>query len=236
MIPTRHVMDPWRDSLLTELRLRQIPGDRIGEALAEVDTYCADSGQTPAEAFGDPITYAESLVSTYAAAPMGAWERVWRPTALAFATLAGVFCFLNGIDALAHGDRGVLTAGELLAVALGTAMFPAVISAVLNPALFRRFWAWAGVVIAAHTAMAAPVVLWRTPVMHASEWVLLTVGLFLLAAAWWPTAADRVFADRIIDPRTGSEPFATPRILIAAVRWFLPTTLLIAALVTTLLP
>ena len=236
MIPTRHLLDPWRDSLVTELRLRDIPGERIGEVLAEVDTHCGDSGQTPAEAFGDPIAYAESLVAAYAPAPRSAWERVWRPTAQVFATMGGVFGFLNGVDAVAHGSRGVLTAGELLGVVLGTGVFPALIAAVFNPALFRRRWVWSGIIIAPFAVVGVPVVLWRTPVLHASGWVLLTVGLFLLAAAWWPTASARILADRIIDPRTGSEPFTVPRLLIASIRWALPAVLLITAVVTALLP
>ncbi|MDI6102452.1 hypothetical protein QLQ12_27915 [Actinoplanes sp. NEAU-A12] len=81
-----------------------------------------------------------------------------------------------------------------------------------------------------------PAVLWRTPTEYASGWVLLTAGLFLLAAAWWPTASHRIFADRIIDPRTGSEPFSTPRVLIAVTRWGLPVMLLITAALTAWLP
>ncbi len=236
MIPTRHLMDPWRDALISELRLRETPGQRIGEALAEVDTHCADSGQTPAEAFGDPIVYAQSLIATQAPMPTNAWKRVWRPTAQMFATLAGIFSLLNGINALTHGNQGTLAAGELLAVALGTAAFPSVIAAMFNPALFRRRWVWAAIVIAAPTAIAIPPALWRTPITYASGWVLATAGLSLLAFAWWPTASERMFADRIIDPRTGSEPFTTPRILIAAIRWCLPITLLITATFTALLP
>ena len=130
----------------------------------------------------------------------------------------------------------MLTAGQLLAVAAGTATFPAVIAAVFHPAIFRRRWLWAGIVIAVPTAIGMPVVLWRAPVVHASGWVLLAVGLFLLAAAWWPVASDRMAADRIVDPRTGTEPFVMPRMLSAAIRWWLPAVLLITVVVTALLP
>jgi hypothetical protein len=236
MIPTRDAAGLWHDTFITELRLREIPGDRIGEALAEIDTHCADSGQTPAEAFGDPIVYAASVIAASAPVRKGAWERVGRPMAQVFATLAGVFCFINGIDAATHGGQGVLTAGQLLAVALGTVTFPAVIAAVFHPAVFRRRWLWAGVVIAAPTAIGIPVVLWRTPVVHISGWMLLTVGLFLLAAAWWPVASDRIVADRIVDPRTGTEPFVMPRLVGVAIRWWLPAVLLFTVVVTALLP
>jgi hypothetical protein len=72
MIPTRDVTGPWHDTFITELRLREIPGDRIGEVLAEIDTHCADSGQTPAEAFGDPIVYAASVIAASAPVRKGA--------------------------------------------------------------------------------------------------------------------------------------------------------------------
>ena len=70
---------------------------------------------------------------------------------------------------------------------------------------------------------------------HRTDGVSLSFGvLFLLAVAWWPTASDRLLADRIIDPRTGSEPFDTPRVLVAAVRWMLPTTLLLGVVLVAL--
>jgi hypothetical protein len=46
------------DRLATHLRLRQVPGDRIGEILAEAQAHAAESGEPLAEAFGDPRSYA----------------------------------------------------------------------------------------------------------------------------------------------------------------------------------
>jgi hypothetical protein len=238
MIHARPLMDPWRDTLITELRLRDVPGNRIGEVLAEVDAHCTDSGQTPAEAFGDPITYAQSIIDVHGPGrrPGDAVRKVVLPTAQAFATLAGVFALLNGVNGLVHGGPAEVTAGQVVGVAVGTAVFPLVIAVVFHPALFRRSRAWGIVVAAAPVVSAAPIVLWSTPIAHVSALALLTAGLFLLAAAWWPTASDRVFADRIIDPRTGSEPFTTPRLLLPVVRWFLPATLLIAVVLIILIP
>jgi len=48
-----HLLDPWRDNFVTTLRLRNISGSRIGDALAQVDEHCTESGDTPEEAFGD---------------------------------------------------------------------------------------------------------------------------------------------------------------------------------------
>ena len=235
MIPSRHLMDPWRDALVAELRMREVPGDRIGEALAEVDAYCTDAGQTPAEAFGDPIAYAQSLIDVHAPARVGPARRRLIPAGRAFATLAGVFALLNGVDGVAHTGRGELTAGQLSSVALGTLLFPVVAAAVVSSALFRRRAVWAAVVAVTPWLTAVPVIVWRTPVAHAPGWLLLTAGLFLLALAWWLQASGRLLADRIIDPRTGSEPFTQPRLLLGAIRWLLPAVLLIAVLLTALI-
>jgi hypothetical protein len=236
MIPRRHLMDPWRDSLIMELRMRDVSGERIGEVLAEVDAYCADSGQTPDEAFGDPVTYARELIDIHAPARPGLGQTLLRPAAMTFATVAGILGLLDGVDAIAHGRPGEVTAGQVTGVALGTALFPLVAYLLFHPSVFRRPGLRAGVLMVGPGVTGAPLVLWTTPVAHASGWVLLTAGLFLLAVAWWPSASNRLLRDRIIDPRTGSEPFPPPRLALAVVRWFLPVVLLVTVAVTVLVP
>ena len=49
---TSHIPAAWRDELVLALRLRDASGARIGEVLAEVDEFCADSGQDALTAFG----------------------------------------------------------------------------------------------------------------------------------------------------------------------------------------
>ncbi|MFS0705338.1 hypothetical protein AB6N23_12515 [Cellulomonas sp. 179-A 9B4 NHS] len=56
-----HVDATWREELVLELRLYDVPGDAIGGALAEVEAHCVDSGEDAQEAFGDARTYAASL-------------------------------------------------------------------------------------------------------------------------------------------------------------------------------
>jgi hypothetical protein len=46
------------DRLAMHLRLLHVPGDRIGEILAEAEAHAAESGEPLAEAFGDPRSYA----------------------------------------------------------------------------------------------------------------------------------------------------------------------------------
>jgi predicted membrane channel-forming protein YqfA (hemolysin III family) len=56
-----HVDPTWREELVLELRLHDVPGDAIGGALAEVEAHCVDSGEDAQEAFGDARTYAATL-------------------------------------------------------------------------------------------------------------------------------------------------------------------------------
>lgn len=52
----------YRDKLLVALRLREVPGDRIGEVLAEVEAHVAETGEDPTEAFGPPRRYADEVM------------------------------------------------------------------------------------------------------------------------------------------------------------------------------
>lgn len=42
------------ENLTIQLRLLEVPGDRIGQILAEVETHVADTGSDPVAAFGEP--------------------------------------------------------------------------------------------------------------------------------------------------------------------------------------
>lgn len=53
----------WEGAFVLELRLRGASGQTVGDAVASVESFCHDSGQTPQEAFGDPVDYAASLIS-----------------------------------------------------------------------------------------------------------------------------------------------------------------------------
>lgn len=56
-----HVDPKWAATFTMELNIRQAAGEEIGAALAEVDSHCAESGESAQEAFGDPIEYASQL-------------------------------------------------------------------------------------------------------------------------------------------------------------------------------
>ena len=50
--------DTYRRELVQALRLRNVPPERIGEIVAEVESHVADTGEDPREAFGPARDYA----------------------------------------------------------------------------------------------------------------------------------------------------------------------------------
>lgn len=51
----------YTDDLLLRLRLRDVPGPRIGEIIAEIESHVAETGQHPVDVFGTPAEYAAAL-------------------------------------------------------------------------------------------------------------------------------------------------------------------------------
>ena len=51
----------WCDDFILELRLRDVPGARIGDHLAEVESHCIETGTDPKDAFGDAREYAQEV-------------------------------------------------------------------------------------------------------------------------------------------------------------------------------
>ncbi|SDP04832.1 hypothetical protein SAMN05660199_03104 [Klenkia soli] len=74
----------YREALVLHLRLQEVPADRIGEIVAEVESHVADTGEDPADAFGSPRDYARSLTDEHRKPPW--W---WTTTTLVLAAAAG---------------------------------------------------------------------------------------------------------------------------------------------------
>lgn len=93
--------DAWCGDFVLELRLRDVPGPVIGDRLAEVETHCTETGETPSDAFGDPTDYAARL--DHDSAPervQGAW------TVTAAGAAAQVLAMLVGTSAVPAWARG----------------------------------------------------------------------------------------------------------------------------------
>ncbi|MDO5617840.1 HAAS signaling domain-containing protein [Kocuria sp.] len=123
----------WCNAFMTELRLAEVPGAQIGDHLAEVETHCIESGQEPAEAFGDPVEYAQSLVSESSPVPgRGTWR-------VAVFSAAQVLCLMVGTAAVNHwvrGDAMVLNLVQIACLVLMTALLLA-LPVVMRPVIRR---------------------------------------------------------------------------------------------------
>src|SRR5690606_1217785 len=104
----------WRDAFVVELRVRDVPGRSIGEALGEVEAYCADSGEDAPSAFGDPVAYAGSLAEalpTRRRLPL-------RDGAAVVVQTAGVMGVVWSVPPWLHGEDLVASRGAATTVVL----------------------------------------------------------------------------------------------------------------------
>ncbi|QCB92439.1 hypothetical protein [Cellulomonas shaoxiangyii] len=238
-----HVEPRWRERLVLELRLRDVPGATIGSALAEVEAHCVDSGQDAATAFGAPEAYAATLADAVAVpeprrAPL-------RDGLAAFVQIGGVLATTWSVPPWIRGEELSLTAGAATTMAVATLL--AVAFAVAPGSIVRaltRLRVWQAsllglvpvAVFAAAIALLPAHVLSVTPVPVAvTGLVLLVLGSASLLAGGADGDADLVTA-----------PGRTPQEIAAAARrarrltWaaalFVPAATAVAVALIALLP
>lgn len=83
-------MEDYRQSLIRALRLKDVPGDRIGEIVAEVESHVGDTGEDPVDAFGAPKDYAAVLTEGESREP---W---WRMAIIAVPAFVGGWFVAQG--------------------------------------------------------------------------------------------------------------------------------------------
>jgi hypothetical protein len=116
----------WCDDLLLRLRMLSVPGPRIGEVLAEVQSHVAETGEHPREAFGTPKEYAGQVAQALGVTPVRGWAVLrqglgWRDLLLAVLTGVAGFALADGLWSLGAGEA--TTAGlPTWLVALGGAL------------------------------------------------------------------------------------------------------------------
>lgn len=129
----------YSNELLTALRMRDVPGPQIAEALAEVHSHVTETGEDPREAFGPPTAYADELSAALGVpAPVPFWRGVLSLSTLGYfvAGAGGSGLLVNGVIAASVGRPGPLGLPALLAVLLGVAVLGGL--AVSLAALARR--------------------------------------------------------------------------------------------------
>lgn len=86
-------------SLIMALRLKDVPGDQIGQLVAEVRSHVADSGEDPTEAFGSARDYAARLT---AGRPREPW---WHLAVVAVSAAIAGWLIAQGIFDLLQQEK-----------------------------------------------------------------------------------------------------------------------------------
>lgn len=185
----------WIEELIIALRLRDVRGDAIGDAVAAVESHCAESGETPHEAFGDPHDYAASL-DFPAAQREPVTGKVWLAVlAPVVAGLLGLAAAVAMVRAVRLGQDVEITMGQLASLAL-LGVIVLAITRILS--LLLRSWALGTLVFGgAIVVMTAVAVLWRQPAVSAPPLVMGLVAALLLA---FSVVGNRRQAGRLADP------------------------------------
>lgn len=202
-VHTPHIDASWREAFVLEQRLADVPGDRIGDALATVDAHCAESGEDVHAAFGDPVGYARSLL-----ADGGGPSSSIRPrTAVGLLLgLIGLVAVTRAVNAWVADPAVQVTVGDLVATGLALALTAAVVLR-SGPVLAWMVRHQALVLVlpfAVLVALIVPQVLLRDVVAEPSWLAVGAVGLVALTLQVVLTCADLARPDPITDPRDGA--------------------------------
>jgi hypothetical protein len=109
----------WCDDLVLALRLRDVPGARIGEVLAEVQSHLAETGEDPRQAFGTPKDYARDVAGAVGVSPsprLGSRGDVVHTVVLGL----GGFLLADGLWSLGAGDTAAFGLPAWVVVAVST--------------------------------------------------------------------------------------------------------------------
>lgn len=125
-------VETYRNDLLLALRLRDVPGPRIAEVLAEVESHVGETAEDPRETFGEPKVYAEQVAAAIGLAGRGGlrgWLLALKGEAglLGLLSLGGGWLLPTGLFHLGAGTDGpagipavgLLTLGALLWLVVG---------------------------------------------------------------------------------------------------------------------
>jgi hypothetical protein len=229
----RHLLDPWRDNFVIALRLRNISGSQIGDALAQVDVHCTGSGEAPEEAFGDPVAYATHVAEQVRPVDLALSMSPLRAGLLGLAALFAVSALLSGVSGLARGGPAELSVGSLVGAGAGTAVIALGVgfaSVLKDP---RQRGRRLGAMWLFLAAMMFPPIVWTSTAVELSAWLSVGIAVVLLAATWVSLRATG--PDVVVDPLTGDS-LPTPRWLAPGVYWLLPVTLTGAILLILFVP
>ncbi|MFC4224802.1 hypothetical protein [Lysinibacter cavernae] len=197
--------DKWLEAFILELRMQDVSGKVIGDAVASAQELLHDSGEQAYEMFGSPREYAASLALPKRQAPE--WNRhggIW-PSMLG---LLAFVVFNTSSTALLRGHDVMLTPVQVPLFAIPV-MLVCTIPLYLG-AIIRNRWILSAVLaLGAFGAVFASLL---TPKSPADAWLVIAPlplviigGIGLIAVATWGTVMTRQeMSEHLIqDPITG---------------------------------
>ena len=235
LLRPHHLLDPWRDDFVIALRLRNVSGRRIGDALLQVDTHCTDSGEQPQEAFGDPVAYATRVTEQIRPVDLVSSISPVRAGLSGLAVLIAVPALLSGAAGLHEGGPAKISVGSLAGAAIGAVASALVIRFASGPLQDpRRRGVRFGAIWLVLVALMWPPMVWTSTAAEFGPW--LSVGIAVVLLAVTGVSMRGTSPGLVVDPLTGRDPILTPRWLAPAVHWLLPVTLAAAILLILLVP
>jgi hypothetical protein len=124
----------WFEELAMELRLREVTGAAIGDAVASARELLEDTGETPQEAFGSARDYAAALELPRTPASGAVMSVLWTSVV----SLLALLLFVQASTAWAEGDLLLLSPVQLALLSV-----PVLVSVFLPlylPAIMRNRW------------------------------------------------------------------------------------------------
>lgn len=214
----------WLDALTMELRLKDASGKSIGDAVATVEEFLADSGQSPEEAFGTPREYAAEL-SGGAIKPIK--KDIKSTVSLSTANLVVFLVFSAALSPWLEGAQLLLGGWQLTTVVFLAALVLAL--PLYLSFLLRHFWALIAVPVVGGAAGVLSAML--TPKVAGDAFLSLPPGPVLVISAGLMVAlslAGTVTAlseapDPVVSPLETAPPVsAKDRWLEILTRWLFP--------------
>ncbi len=158
----------WRDAFVLAMRERDADGRRIGDALAEVEQFCQDSGRNAQDAFGPAGAYAAELV---AEKPPARFDP--RTAASLAVGLVGMLLVIWAVPA--DDGRLTITLGDVLALPLILVGSP-----LTTRLAYRRALAAAVTLTAIVAALVVALIVLTTPLFTMPAAAAVAIGAVLL--------------------------------------------------------
>lgn len=194
----------WVEQFVLEQRLIGVPGSRIGDSLALIESHVAESGESAQTAFGDATAYAKEDASVQGERPSAEVGLGWG-FGIALG-LAGMLLVTFSAQAGFAGRSTLeVTVGHLVVLAIVAVSFALLLFAThaLMRALTRlpiRSWIGWMVMLA---AMVGALFLLPQPVGEMSIWGAVIVGVVLLIAGYLIQLRAHLSGDVQDDPILG---------------------------------